>query len=282
MAYKICAFADEASNGLSGQIKTLNGRGIPYIELRNLDGKNVADLSLCEAKEIKKKLDENGISVWSIGSRLGKIGVFENFSVHLDELLHTVELAKTFECDKIRMFSFYIPKDHTREEYRQQVFERVGCLLDLADQYGVILCHENERGIYGESPEDVFDLLSYFNGRLRCVFDMGNFVLEGYKPLEVAFPLLRPYIAYFHIKDGTEDGVIVPAGMGNAKIQEILAEFNTDNDIFVSLEPHLTGFVGLGALTATQLKHNCRFDSPEQAFSFQAEAVKEILRRIEK
>ena len=282
MKYVISGFADEYAKSLSEQIKGFCDLGIRYMELRFVDGINVADLSLDQAKEIKKELDAANIRVSAIGSPLGKIPVTDDLAPHLEKAKHVFEIANIFECQLIRMFSFYIPKDHTREEYRQQVFERVGCLLDLAEQYGVILCHENERGIYGESPEDVFDLLSYFNGRLRCVFDMGNFVLEGYKPLEVAFPLLRSYISYFHIKDGLEDGVIVPAGMGNAKIQEILAEFNADNDIFVSLEPHLTGFVGLGNLTASQLKHNCHFDSREQAFSFHAEAVKEILRRIGK
>ena len=282
MKYEISGFADEYAKSLPEQIEGFSALGIRYMELRFIDGVNVADLSLERAKEIKKELDAANIHVSAIGSPLGKISVTDDLSPHLEKAKRVFEIANLFECQLIRIFSFYIPKDHSREEYRQQVFERVGCLLDLADQYGVILCHENERGIYGESPEDVLDLLSHFNGRLRCVFDMGNFVLEGYKPLEVAFPLLRPYIAYFHIKDGTEDGVIVPAGMGDAKIQEILAEFSADNDIFVSLEPHLSGFVGLGNLTANQLKHNYHFDSPEQAFSFHAKAVKEVLRRIGK
>jgi len=282
MKYEMSGFADEYAKSLSEQIQGFSALDIHYMELRFVDGTNVADLTLERAKEIKKELDAANLCVSAIGSPLGKISVTDDLSPHLQKAQHVFKIANLFECKLIRMFSFYIPKEHSREEYRQQVFERVGHLLDLAEQYGVILCHENERGIYGESPKDCLDLLSHFNGRLRCVFDMGNFVLEGYKPLEEALPLLRPYIEYFHIKDGTCDGVIVPAGMGDAKIEEILSDFHADKDVFVSLEPHLAGFVGLGNLTSSKLKHNCHFDSPAQAFSFHAEAMKEILRRINK
>ena len=191
------------------------------------------------------------------------------------------EAANVLGAKYVRMFSFYASVGKEITEMRGEVLDALEKLVLLAHSHGVTLCHENEAKIYGDTPERCRDLLDYFGGELKCVFDMGNFVLENVEPY-AAYELLKKDIAYFHIKDGTEDGVIVPAGMGNAKIQEILAEFRADNDIFVSLEPHLAGFVGLGALTATQLKHNCHFDSPEQAFSFQAEAVKEILRRIGK
>jgi hypothetical protein len=56
--FKLCAFADEADKMISGQIAALQGNSMNLIELRGIDGKNVADITPAEAKELKKKLDE--------------------------------------------------------------------------------------------------------------------------------------------------------------------------------------------------------------------------------
>ena len=62
---KLCAFADEASPSLAGQIAALRRNDIPYLEIRGVNGKNIKDISVTEAKEIKNELDAAGISVWS-------------------------------------------------------------------------------------------------------------------------------------------------------------------------------------------------------------------------
>ena len=38
---KLCAFSDEANNSLDGQIAALKRNNIPYMEMRNVNGKNV-------------------------------------------------------------------------------------------------------------------------------------------------------------------------------------------------------------------------------------------------
>ena len=47
---KLCAFADEASKSLDGQIEALKRNGIYAIELRGVDGTNIADLTDEQAK----------------------------------------------------------------------------------------------------------------------------------------------------------------------------------------------------------------------------------------
>ena len=73
---------------------------------------------------------------------------------HLDTDAH-IELAKRiFEfahilgTELIRVFSFYLPKGEGLEPHRGAVIERMGKMLDAADEAGVILCHENESSIY--------------------------------------------------------------------------------------------------------------------------------------
>ena len=69
---RLCAFSDEASSSLSGQIQALKRNEISLTELRSVDGKNVKQLTHDEAKQVCETLSDNGISVWSVGSPLGK------------------------------------------------------------------------------------------------------------------------------------------------------------------------------------------------------------------
>ena len=107
MMIKLCAFADEADSSLDGQIAALKRNNIPYLELRSIAGKNVKDFSLEEAKEYAKTLAENGISVWSIGSPIGKVGIDVDIDVYMKDVRHVCELAKIFGTTRIRMFSFF-------------------------------------------------------------------------------------------------------------------------------------------------------------------------------
>ena len=65
---RIYAFSDEASSLLDGQIAALKRNGLDGTEIRGVDGQNVADISKEKAAEVIKKLKDNGLEVWSVGS----------------------------------------------------------------------------------------------------------------------------------------------------------------------------------------------------------------------
>ena len=104
---KLCAFADEASAMLSGQIAALQRNDISLLEIRGVNGKNIKDISREEAKNIKNILSSEGISVWSIGSPIGKISLSDDFEAHKDDFKRILETADILGADKIRMFSFF-------------------------------------------------------------------------------------------------------------------------------------------------------------------------------
>ena len=152
-------------------------------------------------------------------------------------------------------------------------------MLGIAKKYGVTLCHENEARIYGESPEACREILDYFGGELKCVFDMGNFVLDYYKPYPDAFDLLKEYIEYFHIKDSLSAGAIVPPGCGEAQIPEVLKAYGeySSKDFFISLEPHLQTFSGLHALVGKKFDNPYKYESTEASFADAANKIKAII-----
>ena len=93
MEFELAAFADESSPLLSGQIDALIRNGFQHLEIRNIEGKNISDLTLAEAKEYAARLGDNGLSVRSLGSPIGKINVDGDYDAHRDLYKHTLDLA---------------------------------------------------------------------------------------------------------------------------------------------------------------------------------------------
>jgi hypothetical protein len=50
------------------------------------------------------------------------------------------------------LFSFFTPAEN-RDSYKDKVIERLGTFFEIAKGSGITLCHENEKGIYGDIPE---------------------------------------------------------------------------------------------------------------------------------
>ena len=273
----LSAFADEYADGLKEQCEALNKFGIEYIELRGVNGKNVSTLTESEVKETKRILDDYEIRVSSIGSPLGKIDIKGDLNGHYETAKRVYETANILGAKNVRIFSFY-SKETPFDKCKGEIYDGIEKLVDLSDGTGLTLCHENEALIYGESPEKCLEIAEYFGGRMRCVFDMGNFVLDGYDPM-AAYKLLSDYIEYFHIKDAFYSGEIVPAGKGEAKIKEILDDYkvNGGKDTFITLEPHLQTFSGLNALVGKSFDNPYKYEDQKAAFTDAVEKLKDLL-----
>ena len=252
MAYsKISGFADEIDVFVEKQFEVLNKLNMKYFEVRGVDGKNISTLSEKEVLALKEKMDCCGIKVSSIGSPIGKVKLSEDFEEHFVLYKRVVEIAKSLETKFIRMFSFYHDGgDLWTDKEREEVITRLRRMIEYAREQDVILLHENEKGIYGDTAERCADLMKeLYCENFKAVFDPANFV-QCKQDTKDAYQLLKDYIAYMHIKDARyEDSKVVPAGRGDGNVPYVLkALFETGYDGFVSLEPHLGHFAGLAAL----------------------------------
>ena len=275
--YKMYAFADEACGQVDGQIKAMLRNGLQGLEIRGVDGQNIADISMEKAREVRKKLDDNGLVVWSMGSPIGKIDIVNgDFTAHLEKLRHTLELAHVLGAENMRMFSFYIPgNDHAL--WRQKVIDQVGEMLRTAEGSGVFMCHENEKGIYGDLAPRCRELLDLFP-QLHNVFDPANYVQSGQDTL-AGWQLLKGRTRYLHIKDALEDGRVVPAGKGIGHVAEIVKDFLANGGRHMSVEPHLSVFAGLKDLerAGEETKMAYTYASSDEAFDAACNALKECL-----
>jgi len=270
--FVISAFSDEASRDIGEQIAACKQNKVTHMELRGINGKNISLFSVDEAKELKKTLDEAEMQVSSIGSFYGKIAITDDFEPHFEAFKNTVEVAKILEAEYIRIFSFYFSEDYNYEEYKDEVFSRLKRMAECAQKKGIFCCHENEKGIYGDTAERCLEILEGFEDELGGIFDPANFIQCGVDPL-AAYEMLEPYIEYMHIKDAVkETGMVVPAGEGDGNVEEILRRFTQKDGIrFLSVEPHLKVFDGLKNLEQDDKKTEVsKFIYPDNKSSFAA------------
>ena len=282
---KLSAFADEYSPNIEEQLKKLHEEGIKYIEPRFINGKQLFELNEEEVVLFKELLDKYQIGISSMGSPIGKMDILDDFDEHLKKAEKIFKIAKYVGAKNIRMFSFYNYSNIDEKEFEKKVFEYLEVLLNLADKYGLTLCHENEAKIYGEGYEACLKLLEYFNGRLKAVFDMANFVVGGYDTIK-AYEVLKDHIEYFHIKDALYEDVVVPARYGEGYVQEIITMALKDisHDFFLTVEPHLQVFSGLSFLAAkgSQLSNKYKFPTQQDAFMAGINATREMMESIRK
>lgn len=273
-------FSDEISPDIQTQFEELKKLGIRHFEIRGVNGTNVSELTLDEAKKVSALAQSYGISASSIGSPIGKILITDPLEPHLELLKHVIEIAKIFNTPYIRVFSFYIPNDANPEDYKDEVIARMKTMVKIAEENGVVLLHENEKGIYGNTASHCKEILDAVNSpNLRAVFDPANFVECNQKTFPEAYELLKDYIVYMHIKDATAQKKIVPAGKGIGNVDKVLGALKARGyKGFVSLEPHLGSFAGLDHLQSDMdgIDTSTPF-SPEKRFTIAYESLKEII-----
>lgn len=190
----------------------------------------------------------------------------------MDRFKYGLELAEILGTKRIRIFSFYGALGE-ESVYKDEVFERLDRMLEVAQGSGIILCHENEKGIYGDIASRCEEIHKTFP-KLRAVFDPANFIQSGQDTLK-AWEKLSKYVEYMHIKDALTDGKVVPAGKGVGNLPYILSNFKGE---VLSIEPHLAVFKGLEELEADEkTKMGYCYPSARVAFDAAVDALKELI-----
>jgi sugar phosphate isomerase/epimerase len=239
--FTLSAFGDEIAEDLDAQLDLLASEGIRHIELRNAWGIGVLDLDEAHLARVGERLRERGFAISAIGSPIGKSSLDLPRAFEQERLRRAISVGQALGTRLIRIFSFYVPAG-AAAAHRDEVLARMGALAEQAATAGMTLLHENERGIYGDTPERCSDLLATIDApALRMAFDPANFVQVGARPMAEAWPLLGDYTTHVHIKDAVfATGEVRPAGEGDGAIPELLRALAARGyHGFLTLEPHL-------------------------------------------
>lgn len=255
----LSGFADEGApdKTLDQQLSVMAALGLRYLTLRFVDCgngvRNVLDLTADERQMIRRRLDDFGLKISSIGSPLGKVKIadiddgtsnpFRPFADYLnDEVARALDAASDLDCRLIRGFSFYHPKGTEPEPWLNQATDHLAAIAERCAERGLTLGLEVEANLIGSHGAILRDLHAAVDSdALVLVFDGGNLVTQGYSPHEILeqFRQMLPGLGWLHVKDyapgmHTErvGGYVdeerldrfVPAGQGGSDYAAIFSE----------------------------------------------------------
>ncbi|MCA8997219.1 MAG: sugar phosphate isomerase/epimerase [Planctomycetaceae bacterium] len=257
----LSAFADEAANGKTAreQLSALAALGLNYYSPRFVDVtgsgtvKHVVELSDDELAELKKLHDEYGMSVASIGSRIGKVKLLDQedgshnkyvpFEEYMaGEVANTIRAALALDAKLIRGFSYYHPKGEAPEPYLDPAAELVGKITDEFAKHGITYGLEVEANLIGQNGRTLAGLAERIQrDNLVLIFDGGNISSQNMSPVQCfeEYVAMRDHIGWIHIKDYAVDpnlewkGYVdeerlknfVPANVGDSGHEMILRDF---------------------------------------------------------
>jgi len=247
--WTLSGFIDEISPDFTQQCRVAADLGLRYAEVRSAWDVNILDLSPDQLTVMRETLAQYRLQVSSIGSPIGKIFIDEPFGPHLERMRHAAEVAHELAAPYVRVFSFFLRPGSDPAEHRGEVIDRMRALARVAEQFDVVLLHENEKQIYGDVPSRCLDVVrSVGSPYLRLAWDPANFVQVGVRPYTEGYGMLRRHLEYVQIKDARlADGSVVTAGNGDGEVAQTIRALRHDGfDGFFSLEPHL----GAGTATA--------------------------------
>lgn len=251
--WALSGFGDEIDPDPVIQIAVLTALGASHIEVRGAWGVNVVDFDDTHLDRLAPLLKDARMGVSALASPIGKVDVSLPIEHELERLSRAIRVAHALDCRYIRMFSFFRRDGVAVEAIRDDVMERMRALAGMAAEGNVVLLHENEKAIYGDTPERVLDLMqSVASPALRVAWDAANFVQVGVeRPFDNGYAMLRPYLEYLQIKDAVAaTDAVVPAGHGDGQVRETIAALRDDGYTgFVSLEPHLASAFELGGFS---------------------------------
>ena len=238
---KISGFGDEIAQDFETQLREMRKINLNYIALRNLWGVNILDLDAKQKKRAKELLKRYGMGVSEIGSPLGKALITDPWKKEWERYERAIEMAFFFQCPRIRIFSFYFPEGEPAERYRGAIIERFKEMAKRAESEGLLLLHENDAKIYGDTGLRCKDLVEAVDSpHFKLIFDPANYVTEQSRPFTQWFEMQAEHIVHLHIKDRKFTGEFTPAGAGDGEIPQLIrALAQRGFSGFATMEPHL-------------------------------------------
>jgi sugar phosphate isomerase/epimerase len=284
---RISGFSDEIDANFDEQLRVVTALGMHHICLRAADGKGIADFTVVEARnDLLPRLQAAGVAVSALGSPIGKIAIDDEdgFARQLGQLEVLCDVAAILGTDRIRMFSFYMPRGGNPDDHADAVLAKVRRFEEIARKHEVTLILENEKHLFGDIGRRCDWLLrSIDSPYLRAAFDFANFVQCDDDPV-ACWALLRDCVADIHVKDARygEDGNVL-CGSGDGRIEELLSGALAGGfHGYLTLEPHLATFDTFASLerdTSFTATAPDKYRNGAEAYEAQYLALRELLDR---
>ncbi len=246
--------SDEAGKSIDTQIAAHRELGWDHLELRLVNGTNFTAVSEELFDEVCEKVASEGMKVSCFGSAIANWArpITCDPNIDIDDLARAIPRMHRIGTQFIRVMSY--PNDTknplSEPEWRAEAIKRMKVLAKMAEDGGVILCHENCSGWGGLSAENSNILLGEVNSpALKVVFDTGNPVTYGQNAWDY-YQAVYNDIIYVHIKDAKKingEDHYTYCGEGDGYVPEIVGDLLAKGyDGGFSIEPHLAAIIHTG------------------------------------
>jgi glucosamine-6-phosphate isomerase len=238
---RLGVISDEVSNYFIEALDWIQAEGLKYVEIRMVDGINVANLSDEQVERVRMEVVNRGLSISALASPLFKCALDpsrpveagdrfgqaeESVDAHFAKLDRTIEIAQKLGTSLIRIFSFW--REREPDEYADVVAAHLRKAADIAAQHNVTLLLENEASCNGGYALEVASLIREVNSpSLKALWDPGNEALGEHWCYPQVYNEVKNLLAHVHLKDAyIESGgkpSCVPIGSGRVPyVQQIL------------------------------------------------------------
>lgn len=251
---KISVILDELNPSFREALKLVKGANLEWVELRVIDGINVAQLELKKAREYALILKDLNLRVCAIASPLlkcylpgeeGKVPPGDQFGFRVDDydshlkiMEKVFDLAKIFETKLVRVFSFW--KASPLCDFKARIIASyLEPLITRASESGLILILENEPSCYVQKLTEAQSIVKLVGSEnFKILWDPGNAKLCGENELEV---MTDTNIIHVHLKNFIRrngETVFVSISSGEVDIHAVLDKLKGMNyDGAIVLEP---------------------------------------------
>jgi L-ribulose-5-phosphate 3-epimerase len=259
--FRISVINDEISQDFGHACEVASQEfGMGWIELRGMWKKNIVNLDEKEVAEARRILGKYQLEVTDIASPLFKVdwpgapkskfseasSFGANFTLaQQDEVLErAIEMAKSFQTDRVRCFDFWRLEDQA--PYRAAMNDKLRDASAKAAKKGIILVLENESACNTATASEASKVLSAVRApSLMLNWDPGNAAASGEIPYPDGYSLLpKERIGHCHCKDVVKLGKGDWAPMGGGIIDwagQFKALKRDGYRYAVSLETHWNG-----------------------------------------
>ena len=239
--------SDEVSQNLPTLIEFCKRNELGSIELRTIEGSRLTEKSFSELKRIRDVLISHDISTRCLASHVFKcdLGDEEVVRSHVSDFIVFLEICDIFECDLIRVFTFW---ESTRSDAKELIIARIRELvgLTLSSSSGVRIGIENGKSTNHRTADTVISLLEGIGSDcVGLIWDPANSIFGGaeVEPLKVDYERIIKMIFHVHLKfpHKTSDGGLVYGNMNSSllnfkELYDNLQAFGYRN--LFSLETH--------------------------------------------
>lgn len=239
--YSRGVITDEVSQDLEVVVALMQRFKVTGAEIRTIWNTRVDQLSGDQVRQLKRRLDDEGIFVPAVATPFLKcdLGNTAEYQEHLDILQRGIEVAHGLGTRLLRVFTFW--KKEPLSDWRP-IIDAYQRPAEMARRSGVLLGIENEPSCYIGSGAELGRFLRMLDlPEVRGIWDPGNTIAEPGFP--DGYGHVRGLCPHVHLKDFKihPDGSHTPVVLGDGNLDirgQLQALLQDGYSGCISLETH--------------------------------------------